>query len=210
LAPGLRQATFSVMNFIANKTLGGFGVTALAAYGITFRVVNLAFMPIFGCNLGSQPVIAFNYGARRYDRIVSALKSSIYIVTIIGAMGNLLFLWAPVWLIQMFTSDQPTITQAVDAMRKSGMLFFLFGGQMIISALIQSTGFTRLALFLAITRPLINIAGFLILPIVAGLDGVWFTQPISDFICTVMAFLSLTYVMPRLKRRLEDKGSITL
>ncbi|MGL5255024.1 MAG: MATE family efflux transporter [Brevinema sp.] len=210
LAPGLRQASFSIMNFISNKTLGGFGTTALAAYGLTFRMVNLAFMPIFGCNMGSQPVISFNYGARRYDRIVVALKSSIFIVTIIGALGNILFLWSPLWLIQMFTSDQPTILQATDAMRKSGMLFFLFGAQMIISSLIQSTGFNRLSLFMAISRPLISICGFIFLPMFIGLDGIWFTQPISDFVCTVIALLALLYVMPRLKKQLEHQGSIPL
>lgn len=204
LAPGVRQATFSLMNFVANKTLQGYGVEALAAFGIVNRIVNLAFMPIFGCNLGSQPVMAFNYGARRYDRIIAGLKASILISTIIGCVGTVVFLWAPRGLFSLFTDHPATILQSADAMRKMGSLFFIFGMQMMISAFVQSTGFTKLSLFLALSRPLVNTAGFLILPPILGLNGIWFSLPVSDIINSTIALCALSYAAPRLKQRLKE------
>lgn len=202
LAPGVRLATFTLMSFIVNKTLQGYGVQALAAYGIVNRIVNLAFMPIFGCNLGSQPVIAFNYGARRFDRIMEATKVSIAIVTLIGAFATALFLWSPHWLFSLFTSDVGTVDQSIEAMRIMGVFFVIFGMQMVIAGFTQSTGFVRLSLFLALSRPLMNIIGFLIFPPVFGLQGVWYTYPFADIVNSIFALAVLYWIKPRLKKEL--------
>lgn len=203
LPTGLRLGTFSLMSFVANRTLQSYGTVPLAAYGIVNRIVNLAFMPIFGCNLGVQPIISFNFGAKRYDRIVKALKVSISVSSVIALIGSIVFVSAPAGLFQMFTTDPQTIYYSRQAARIMGSLFFLFGCQMIIVGMMQSTDHPKAALFLSVSRPLVHIVGFLTLPMWFGLKGIWMTLPVADFINFTLAVIMLRIQLPLLKTKLQ-------
>lgn len=201
---GLRMGMLALTTLIANQVLQGFGVAALAAFGIVNRIISLAFMPIQGCNFGVQPIISYNFGAKRIDRIAKALQSSIILVSIIGILGTILFMWAPTGLFALFSKNHEIIVLTQQASRYMGSLFFFFGAYMVLSGFTQSVGHVKEALFLAFSRPLINAILYLIVPKYFGLIGIWLVSPFSDLINTTMAIILAIIVYHKVKYQITQ------
>jgi putative MATE family efflux protein len=197
---GLRLGAIVVAGLAANQSLQMYGTTAIAAMGIVNRLIALAFMSIQGCNFGAQPIIAFNFGAKRLDRLKSTIKVGVAIVFVIGLMGSLGSLFAPKSFFYLFTNDPKIAILTKEALAYNGVLFFLFGPYMILSGFIQSVGHTKEALFLALSRPLFNALLFRVLPIFYGLQGVWIVMPISDIVNTIIAIVLALQVYNKIKQ----------
>ncbi len=206
LPSGARMSVVSLASLFANRALAPYGVTALAAAGIVNRIVSLAFMPIQGCNFGAQPIIAFNYGARRLDRLKMIITKALIMMTAIGGVGTLGFIYAPVGLFKLFTMDTDIIAIAKEGLAYNGCLFVLFSFYMLLSGFVQSVGYIKEAMFLALIRPALNIVMFNIFPIYFGLKGVWFVMPVTDFINSVLAIAIAYNVFQRVKKDLETNN----
>jgi len=184
---GLRLGMLTFTSLIANQVLQKYGVYPLAAFGIVNRIISLSFMLIQGLNFGVQPIISFNYGAKRLDRITKTLIMGICIATGIGILGSCLFLWAPISLYLLFSKNMEIINLARQFSYYTGLTFFLFGGYMILSGFTQSIGYVKAASFLALSRPLIIALLYLVMPKYFGLIGVWLALPFADIINLLMA-----------------------
>ncbi|MGL5956914.1 MAG: MATE family efflux transporter [Brevinema sp.] len=200
---GIRLAMVALSTLSANKALESYGVEALAAYGIVSRIISLAFMPMQGCNFATQPVISFNYGAQRLDRLKKTLVRSLLIMLFIGALGSLGFIYIPLSFFQLFTMDLGIILLAKEALAYAGSFFILFGVYMLLSGFVQSVGYIKEAWFLAISRPILSICLFTVFPHFFGMKGIWFVIPVTDIVNALLAMMIAYHVY----RKIIEKDS---
>lgn len=188
-APFLMQVAASGITALLNNNLLAYGGdTAIAAFGIINSVTMFILMPIFGINQGAQPIIGYNYGAKQYDRVKSALKLAIIAATSITVTGFAVTRLFPENIIKLFgKGDIELINMATD-----GITIFLFmlpiiGFQIVSSNYFQAVGKPKHAMLLSLSRQvLFLIPSILILPKFFGLKGVWLAAPVSDSLSSMV------------------------
>ncbi len=199
--PFVMQIVASGYLIIMNKTLVNLGGDiALSAMGIAHSVNNLIMMPVFGLNQGVQPVIGYNYGAKNFDRVRSAVKTGMGLATAFVSVGFLMAMLIPKPLVMLFNSDDMDLINAsVKVVRIFNYALPFVGFQIIGSGFFQSTGKPRQSTSITLIRQLVILIPLvLILPRIWNppLDGVFHAIPISDFLAT---FLSAAWVGWHLK-----------
>ena len=111
------------MSYLMNRILNGFSSTATAVFGVYFKLQSFFFMPVFGLNNGLIPVLAYNYGARKKDRIDEALKFSLKLAFTIMVCGMLVFLLFPQQLLSLFNASDNMGEMGVVALRTVSSAF---------------------------------------------------------------------------------------
>ncbi|MFC1984292.1 MATE family efflux transporter [Chloroflexota bacterium] len=164
-----------------NRILSGFGSLALAAGGLAIRIIDFAFMPVFGASGGLLPIIGFCFGARLWHRLWGAVRlaalglASILVIATIG-----MEIFSP-QLIDIFTDDLGLMAQGIPAMRITISTLCLFGPSIIFITTFMGLGKGREVLLLSLARQLIFfLPALLILPGFMGINGVWLAIPVSD------------------------------
>ncbi len=191
-APFAMQIAASCVQIICNNSLKTYGGDlAIGAMATINSVIMMVGMPIVGISQGAQPIVGFNYGAKKYDRAQKTLKLCIIAATLGLGIGWLLVQFVPQPIVSMFNSDKELVRISVDGIRKYLSMMPLIGLSMIGSNYFQSIGKAKHAMFLSLLRQVILLVPMmLILPRIFGLNGVWFAQPIADLISfTVTAVL---------------------
>jgi putative MATE family efflux protein len=174
----------AMLHCILNRQLGAYGGDlAISVWGIIFRTLMMIFMPMVGLNQGAQPIIGYNYGALRFDRVKKALETAILAATGFGILGFLASMLFPVQLIRLFAHDnQDPIALGVHAIRIAAMMLPVVGCQIIGAGYFQAVGKAKQAMILMLSRQVILlIPAVMILPRFFGLDGVWAALPTADF-----------------------------
>lgn len=189
LSPFLMNVCACVVVIIINNSLYHYGGDlAIGAYGIMNRVIMLFVMVVMGLTQGMQPIIGYNYGARKPVRVRRTLLYGVALGTAVTSVGFLAFEFLPRALASLFTSDPALTDMAVTALRIGGVAFFLNGGQIVIASFFQSIGMPSVAIFLSLTRQLLFlIPGLIILPLYLGLNGVWVSLPVADSLSFLVA-----------------------
>ncbi|MDR2026859.1 MAG: MATE family efflux transporter [Prevotellaceae bacterium] len=168
------------------------GDIAVGAYGIINRIVFLFIMIVMGFNQGMQPIAGYNYGARKYPRVMEVTKLTILCGIVVTAAGFLVCEIFPELMIKLFTTRQELIDESVYGMRIVFAVFPLVGLQMVASNFFMSIGLSQKAIFLSMTRQvLFLIPCLLILPQHLGTLGIWISLPVSDFVSTVVTMTVL-------------------
>ncbi len=183
-APFAMQLAASVMNAILNNQLQRYGGDiAISVMGIIYSVAMFLLMPLFGLNQGTQPIIGFNYGARKYDRVRKALTLAAVAATVHVMLGYAAISFFPGFFIRLFNADDPQlIALGTRAIRIFFFMLPVIGFQIVSANYFQATGKPRHAMFLSLSRQvLFLIPLLLILPVFAGLDGIFLAAPIADF-----------------------------
>jgi len=179
----VRQISGSLIAVIVNNTLKFYGgELSIAVYGIVNRILMFVFMPIFGIAQGVQPIVGYNYGARRYSQALRVLHLGIVCTTLIAVAGALYLEIFPAQIFSFFTNDQQLIKLGVRAIRIINIGTALIGFQVIATTLFQSLGMARKALYLTVARQLVLIPLVIFLPIPFQLNGVWCAFPLSDLL----------------------------
>lgn len=204
-----RNGATSLFALITNSTLRTFGGTqSITAFGTVNRIISFFFLPIMGINQGLQPIISYNYGARHSDRIKQALKLALIYTTIIGAIGSLVGILFPTMAIRLFVKDKQLISEATFVLRIQLLFYWTIGLQMVASTFYQSIGRAIPALFLSILRQFIILIPLIfILPRYTslGINGVWYSFPISDFSAFLISAFVLWQAWHHLHIKNEDK-----
>lgn len=170
------------------------GDLSIGAYGIANRLLLLFAMIILGLTQGMQPLVGYNFGARRMDRVHLTLRYGVIAATIITSTGFAAFQFFPLPLARMFTTHPELIAAAVNGLHICTALFFLVGSQIVIAAYFQSMGRASVAIFLSLSRQLVFlIPGLLVLPLFFGVDGVWMSLPLAD----ALSFLVTVFILRR-------------
>jgi len=190
----VRQINGSLLAIIMNNTLGFYGGDiAITVYGIINRVMMFLLMPMFGVVQGMQPIVGFNYGARKFDRVKETLKYSLVTVTGFALFGWILSRLFPRFILGIFTTEAAVIDLGMTAIHYIFLAIPIIGIQIISGALFQALGKSKPAFILSILRQmLILIPLVLILPLLGfGLLGVFIAFPVSDVISTAISALIL-------------------
>lgn len=185
----------SVMVFGMNKILISFTTTATAVFGVYFKLQSFIFMPVFGLNNGMVPIIAYNYGARKPERIVQTYKLGILYAMGIMLVGVAIFQIFPAQLMAIFQSEDSTgemVEIGALALRIISIHFPLAAFGIVTSSSFQALGHGILSLIMSLVRQLcVLLPTALILSIVGGLNAVWFAFPIAELSAVILAAIFL-------------------
>ena len=184
----IMQAIGTILITSLNKILIGFSTSAVAVFGIYFRLQSFIFMPVFGLNTGIIPVIGYNYGARKPKRITATIKVGLIVAVTIMGIGTALFILFPHILLSWFNATPEMVEIGIVAMQRISLGFTLAGVSIVLIALFQGMGYGYLSMINSVTRQLVFLlpAAYLLGRFV-GLDALWY----SFFIAEIASF-SLT------------------
>ena len=190
------QAIGSVMTFSMNKILIGFSVEAMNVFGIYFKLQSFVFMPVFGLTSGMIPIIAYNYGAKRRDRIMYTAKLAG--ATAVGYMflGFLAFQFMPEPLLGLFNASPEMIEIGVPALKIISFSFLSAGLSIICSSACQAFGKSIYSLFVSIGRQLVVlIPAAYLLSLTGKVNAIWYAFPISEFMSVTLAVIFFVIVV---------------
>ena len=203
ISPFLMNATSCVIViFMNNQFVHYGGDMAVGAYSIANSVVMVFFMFVIGITQGMQPIVGYNYGAEKYDRMLRCLFLAIGCATAILLVGWGLSMLFPRQIARIFTTDATLLDLSARGIKLDMLVFFVVGSQAVITNFFQCIGKVKISIFLSLSRQL-----FLLLPMayffpfVWDLDGVWYSMPASDFGSFAMTIPMLLWYMKRFKRK---------
>ncbi|RDY22542.1 MATE family efflux transporter [Romboutsia maritimum] len=193
LSPFAMQLAASMVQIIANNSLKSYGGDlAIGAMTTISSIAMIFLMPIFGINQGSQPIIGFNYGAKKFKRVKKAYLISLTAATIILCGGTFIVQIFPEIIIGLFNKDKELMNISINGLRIYLLMLPIIGISITGTNYIQSIGKAKMAMLLSLLRQVILlIPSILILPKFFGLEGIWMSQPLSDFIATFITAIVL-------------------
>ena len=207
LAPFSMQLAASVLIIFMNKGLTEYGGDiAVSAMGVINNVAMLFMMTVFGINQGAQPIIGFNYGAKRYDRVKTALKYAIGAATTVVTIGFILTRLFPTQIIGIFSDDPQLIELGAKGLKRFLIFWPIVGFQVVSSSYFQAVGKAKQSMFLSLSRQvIILIPMIIILPKFLGLIGLFTAGPVADLVSSILTAIFLFYELKHLDRQHEDE-----
>lgn len=201
ISPFLMNVTSCVIViFMNNQFVHYGGDMAVGAYSIANSVVMMFFMFVMGVCQGMQPIVGYNYGAEKYDRMLRCLFMAIGCATAILLVGWGLSMLFPREIARIFTSDQTLIELSARGIKLDMLVFFVVGSQAVITHFFQSIGKVKISIFLSLSRQLFLLLPMAyIFPLIWDLDGVWYSMPASDFCSFSMTIPMLLWYMKKIK-----------
>ena len=213
ISPFSMQIAQSAVQIVCNNSLQTYGGDlAVGAMTIINSLAMVFLMPIFGLNQGLQPIIGYNFGAEKHDRVKQTVKYGIITATIIVTIGFVVIQGFSKALVVIFNNDPSLIEITSHGMKIFLIMMPLVGGQIIVTNYFQSIGKVKISMFLSLLRQVIILVPCLIIiPMFMGLDGVWAAGALSDFlsvVITITVFLKVSKEAVRVKEQkriiLED------
>ena len=190
------QCIGSVMVFGVNRILISFTTTATAVFGAYFKLQSFIFMPCFGLNNAMVPIVSYNYGAQKFDRVRKTVRLTVFTAIGIMCVGCALFELIPETLLGMFSPTDEMLSIGRVALRIIGVHFPLAGFSIIAGSACQALGKPIYALINSVCRQIIVLlpAAYL-LSLTGRLELVWLAFPIAEVVSVILnaTFLRLTY-----------------
>ena len=202
ISPFLMNATACiVVIFMNNQFVHYGGDMAVGAYSIANSMVMVFFMFVMGMIQGMQPIVGYNYGALKFDRMFRCLWITIACATVILLVGWGLSMAFPRQIARIFTTDETLIALSARGLVIDMLVFFVVGSQAVITNFFQCIGKVKVSIFLSLSRQLFLLLPMAyIFPLFWDLDGVWYSMPASDFGSFAMTIPMLMWYMKRLRR----------
>lgn len=196
------QFANSFLNVILNKGLLLYGGDiAVSAMGIINSLKMLLLLPVIGLRQGLQPIIGFNYGARKYGRVKEAAKLGVFVATAISLFSFTITRLFPEQLILFFNQDPELLAFGLRALKYWFLFMPVVGFQIIGSSYFQAIGKARIAMFLTLTRQVILlIPALLIFPRFWQMDGILYSTPFADFISFLLTLTWFLWGLGKLDR----------
>ena len=201
ISPFLMQATSCIIViFMNNQFVRYGGDMAVGAYSIANSMVMVFFMFVMGMIQGMQPIVGYNFGAEKYDRMFRCLWLTIAAATSILLVGWALSMLFPKEIARIFTTDPTLLEMSARGIRLDMLVFFVVGSQAVITNFFQCIGKVKVSIFLSLSRQLFMLLPMAyVFPLFWQLDGVWYAMPVSDFCAFAMTIPFLLWYMKRLK-----------
>ena len=190
----LRNTVGSVVQIVLNHSLGYYGGdNAIIVYGLINRLTMFLLMPTFGIVHGLQPIIGYNYGARKFDRAKHAIRLALIIISIVLATASITVMIIPSVFIRMFTPNPDIMTLGVKFIRIFYMMVPVVGLQIVASTVYQSFGKAKPAAFISLLRQAILLIPLVLtLPLTGlGMWGIIAAFPIADLVSSLISGLML-------------------
>ena len=204
--PFLVHMILVIINGLLNSSVAKYGGDlAVAATGILMSLDSLLFMPAIAIGEGAQPIVGYNYGARRFERVRQTIKWSVGVTTAFYVISFLVIFFHAEFLVLMFNkSNEALITLTARFMRVAYLCIPVMGVSIITGSTLQGLGRARDGLILSFMRfGLFLLVPMAILPRFYGLFGVWATFPLSDVIGSSVSFMYLRRIMTEMKQNLS-------
>ncbi len=198
----IMQAIGSVMTYGMNRILIIFSSTAVAVFGVYFKLQSFIFMPVFGLNNGMVPIIAYNYGAGKKDRLIKTLKLSIIYAVGLMLLGVIIFQLFPAPLFALFDASETMLAIGIPALRIISLSFIFAGFCIVCGSLFQALGNGVYSMVVSIARQLLVLLPVAYLLSLSGkVEAVWWAFPIAEIVS-----LSLTvFFMFRINRKVISR-----
>ena len=201
ISPFLMNVTSCIIViFMNNQFVRYGGDMAVGAYSIANSVVMVFFMFVVGITQGMQPIVGYNYGAEKYDRMMRCLWLAIGAATAVLLVGWGLSMLFPYQIARIFTTDPTLLAMSARGIRLDMLVFFVVGSQATITNFFQSIGKVKISIFLSLSRQLFMLLPLAyVLPMFWQLDGVWYSMPASDFGSFAMTIPLLLWYLRKFK-----------
>ena len=188
----------SLTCFVMNLILITFSSTAVAVFGVYFKLQSFVFMPVFGLNNGMVPIIAYNYGAQKPERIHKTIRLGMAYAVAIMVIGLLVFQLIPKELLLMFDASDAMLEIGAPALRIMSLAFVFAGIGIASSSACQAFGYSVYSMLISIARQIVVlIPAAYLLSLTGVLRSIWFAFPIAEI---VSLFLSLFFLRTTLKK----------
>ena len=196
----------SVMTYCVNRILDGFSSTAVAVFGVYFKLQSFFFMPVFGLNNAMVPLIAYNYGARRPARMKQTVRWAIIYACSIMAVGILLMQLMPDVFLRLFDASDDMLRIGVPALRTISLAFVGAGYAIVLSSTFQALGKGLYSMFVSIARQLVVLVpAAWLLSRTGQLSAVWWAFPIAEIMSALVSTLFLLHLKKTLLLPLEQQ-----
>lgn len=183
------------------------GDMAVGAFGICNRFILFIVMVVIGLNQGMQPIAGYNFGARRYDRVLGVLSKALIFGSVITLTGFVIGVFFPTPFVSVFAKDSPQLIKlSAHALSCMVMMFPIVGIQIVSTAFFQSIGYAPKSIFLSLTRQLIFLVpAIFILPHLYAdpLEGLWHAAPVADGLASVLAITLLVLQVKKFKKQMQ-------
>ncbi len=198
----------SVMTFLLNLILAGFGAlkdTLQSVLGAYFKLQSFIFMPVFGLNNGTVPIISYNYGAGKRTRLVKTIKISALFATSIMLLGLLLMQVFPAQMLEIFKANDEMLRWGVPALRIISVSFIFAGVAIVFSSAFQSLGHPINSMIISIARQLVVLvpAAFLLAK-TGNPDMVWWSFPIAEIMSLSASIFFMIKIHREVIRHIPD------
>jgi len=182
------QILTSVSISLINNAAGDYGDSAIAGMGVVTRLISMGSLSVFGFIKGFQPIAGYSYGAKKFDRLREAIKTSILWSTVFCVIFGVILALFPTAIVSQFTKgDAEMIRIGAASLRANGISIMLFGFYTVYSSLFLALGKGREGFILGACRQgICFIPVILLLPMVWGLNGIMYAQPIADVLSAII------------------------
>ncbi len=189
------------MNLILKK----FSEDAITVYGVYFKLNSFIFMPVFGLNNGMVPILSYNYGARKPDRIKKTIKLGLSCAVAYMLVGLAVFELIPNKLLMIFSASENVMSIGVVALRIIGLSFLFAGIGIVSSTVFQAIGNPLHSLLISVLRQLVIILPVAyLLSLTGSVDNVWWSYPIAEVVSFVLCVLFLRRTFRKLHKSLGE------
>lgn len=200
------QAISSVMTYGMNLILISFSATATAVFGVYFKLQSFIFMPIFGLNNGVVPIVAYNYGAQKRERVLSAIRHVITYAVAIMVLGLLLFQMIPEKLLLLFDASETMLVIGVPALRIISLSFLLAGFCIAAGSVFQSLGKSIYSMYVSVARQLVVLLPVaFVLSRLGRVELVWWAIPIAELMSFGMTVICMIRINQKIISRIGNK-----
>jgi len=202
----IMQSIGSIMTFGMNKILIAFTTTATAVFGAYFKLQSFIFMPIFGLNNAMVPIISYNYGVAKANRVRKTVVLTICTAVCIMGVGMLAFETIPHVLLSFFDASENMLAIGVPALRIIGTHFLLAGFCIIAGSVCQAIGNPVYSLITSVARQLVVLLPAAWLLAQTGrLELVWLAFPIAELMSLLLSAIFLKKTMGRANASMAER-----
>ncbi len=181
----IMQSITSIMTVGMNKILGE--DTAISVFGIYFKINSFIFMPVFGLSNALIPIFAYNYGAKKTDRIKSTFRHGMTISVSMMLLGAVLIMVFPEFFLKLFDAEGYMMSMGIDALRIIPIGFVFAGFCIVIISLLQAIDSASVSIVISVTRQLaVILPSAFILKALLGFPAVWISIPLAEIVGAVM------------------------
>ena len=205
------QILTSVSISLINNAAGDYGDSAIAGMGVVTRLISMGSLSVFGFIKGFQPIAGYSYGAKKFDRLREAIKTSILWSTAFCVIFGVILALFPTAIVSQFTKgDAEMIRIGAASLRANGISIMLFGFYTVYSSLFLALGKGREGFILGACRQgICFIPVILLLPMVWGLNGIMYAQPIADVLSAVITVFMAIPLHKKLNEMQKQTSAIS-
>ncbi len=200
----LMMGVGSITNYMMNRILGSFTSTAIAVYGAYFKIQSFFFMPVFGINNGLIPIIGYNYGARRQDRIKRTILFGVLYACFFMFLGVILMQLFPEVLLGIFNPSEAMLAIGVPALRRISLSFLFAGFCIVAGSACQALDRSIYSLLVSVLRQLVVLVpAAWLLAQTGDVENVFWAFPIAEIMSLIASIFFLRSAMKGMEKKLS-------